>query len=191
MKAVGAVAQIFLFVSLFAGAGCEGGPGGRVRPGRVTDSDSNLLSGYMSYASAKVDIMPLTGFVRAGADEGALQIKAYVSLLDSFDCQIKSPGTFRFELYEYVPHSAELKGERIVIWPDVDLTEAAENNSYWQDYLRAYKFGLDFSAGRLPLRGLPAEPQSDRDYILQVTCLCPSGRRLSDDFVLKYTGRSQ
>ena len=71
-----------------------------------------------------------------------------VSLLDPFDCQIKSPGVFRFELYEYVQRSAEPKGQRVIIWPDIDLTECSENNNHWRDFLRAYEFNLDFGPQR-------------------------------------------
>ena len=42
------------------------------------------------------------------------------------------------------------------------------------NYLRAYKFTLDFV------------PKRDRAYVLQVTCHCPDGRRLIGDIVLKY-----
>jgi hypothetical protein len=96
-------------------------------------------------------------------------------LLDSFDCQIKTPGIFRFELYKYVRRSAEPKGKRIAIWPDIDLTGTTENNNYWRDFLRAYEFNLDFV------------PKRNQSYILQATCLCPNGKHLSADFVLKYT----
>lgn len=172
MKAVGVVVQIFLFVSLLVSAGCEPGPGQPVLP---TDSNSSLLSTYAAYAPEKIDIMLLTDFVQLSGAERASQLKVYVNLLDSFDCQIKAPGVFRFELYEYVQRSAEPKGGRIAVWPDIDLTEPAENNGYWRDYFRAYEFNLDF------------DPQRDHCYILQATCLCPNGRRLSDDLVLTCT----
>jgi len=34
---------------------------------------------------------------------------------------------------------------------------------------------------------LPFELDVNQSYILQVTCLCPNGRRLSDEFALKLT----
>ncbi|UCE99762.1 MAG: hypothetical protein JSV82_01465 [Planctomycetota bacterium] len=126
-----------------------------------------------SYMPVKVHIMPLTEFTRPGDGGEMSGIKAYVSLLDEFDCQIKAPVVFRFELYEYVQPSAEPKGRRIAIWPDVDLTQAAANNQYWRDFLRAYQFNLDFV------------PQRNQSYILQVTSLCPTGKRLSAEFTLK------
>jgi hypothetical protein len=95
-----------------------------------------------------------------------------VGLLDGFDCQVKSPVVFRFELYKKVERSAEPKGKRITIWEDIDLTEPGKNNEYWRDFLRAYEFILDF------------EPIGKPSYILQVTCLCPDGKRLSAEFAL-------
>ncbi|MHC4482281.1 MAG: hypothetical protein ACYSW4_01900 [Planctomycetota bacterium] len=169
MKAVGVVVKVFFFVLLLVEAGCEPRP---PEP-PPTGNGSNPLLAYASYAAEKIDIIPLTGFVLAEVPEESSQLKVYVSLLDSFDCQIKSPGVFRFELYQHVQRSADPKGRRIVIWPEVDLTGAAENNSYWRDFLRAYEFSLDF------------EPQSNHTYVLEVTLLGPSGRRLSDDFIVK------
>ena len=137
-------------------------------------NDVKELSVYSRFAPAKINIMPLTEFIRIG-DTQQPNINLYVSLLDSFGSQIKSPIVFRFELYQRVLRSAEPKGRRVVIWPDIDLTEPAANNEYWQDFLRAYEFDLPF------------EPDASQSYILQVTCLCPNGRRISAEFALKLT----
>ena len=172
MRVVGLIARIFFLVLLLVEAGCEPATTESPLPG---DNSSNLLSTYTAYAPVKIDIMPLTEFIGAGEPEEASKINVYVSLLDSFDCQKKSPGVFRFELYEYVERSADEKGRRIIIWTDVDLTDAVENNNHWRDFLRAYEFNLFF------------EPESNQSYVLQVTCLCPSGRRLSAEFTIKHT----
>ena len=139
-----------------------------------TSPDPTLV--YASYAPASIRIVPLTGIVGpAGADSDAIgtQIRVYVSLVDEFDCQTKSPGIFRFELFQAVARSPEPKGKRINIWPDINLTDPAENDNYWRDFLRVYEFNLDFQLA------------GDQHYILQVTCLCPNGRRLSADFTIK------
>jgi len=173
MRTVGAILRIFFVCLLLACAGCELGlEGGGVAPAVDEDSDIPI---YARYAPVKIDIMPLTELVDAGDSgigEGS-RIKVYVSLFDRSGCQIKAPAVFRFELYEKVQRSAEPKGNRLVIWPDVDLTEPGENNKRWRDFLRAYEFDLDFEA------------QSKRVYVLQVTCLCPDGKRLSNEFVLE------
>jgi hypothetical protein len=158
-----------MFLLFLAGAGC--GPAD-TELSSAADSGFNQLS---EYGPMKVDIMPLTEFTSAGNGEKLSKIKAYVSLLDAYDCQIKTPAVFRFELYDIVPRSAEPKGKRIAIWPDINLNDAAKNNEHWRDFLRAYEFNLPF------------EPESSKSYILQVTSLCPSGKRLSAEFTLKHT----
>lgn len=166
MKAIAVIVQMFLL--LLGMAGCEPAD---AELASAADSGFNQLS---EYGPVKVDIVPLTEFAGAGDGEKP-KIKVYVSLLDAFDCQIKTPAVFRFELYDRVPRSAEPKGKRIFIWPDIDLNDAVKNDEHWQDFLRAYQFDLDF------------EPRRNRSYILQVTSMCPSGKRLSADFDLKYT----
>jgi hypothetical protein len=168
MKAVGVILQVFFFVLLLVGAGCES----------VTSeslSKTAQLSVYTRYTPVKIDIMPLTEFIWVGDDEEPSKIRVYVSLLDAFDCQMKTPAVFRFELYEYIQRSAEPKGRRIIIRPDIDLIDTVENNEHWRDFLRAYEFNLDF------------EPESSQSYILQATCLCADGKRLSAEFGLKHT----
>ena len=135
--------------------------------------DAFDISVYSQYSPVEIEIMPLTELVDSGNSDNRLNIDIYVGLLDSFGSEIKSPGIFRFELYEHLQRSSEQKGRRIVIWSDIDLSEPAENNKYWQDFLRAYKFNLDF------------ESQNVQAYVLQVTLLCPGGRRLSQDCALK------
>ncbi len=162
-----------LLAMLLGGVGCEQMPGlPEFTTG--TDNDFKRLSVYSHFAPAKISIMPLTEFINPAGTRQA-NMNLYVSLLDSFGSQIKSPGVFRFELYQRVQRSAEPKGKRIIIWPDIDLTDPVENDEYWRDFLRAYEFNLPF------------ESAVNKSYILQVTCLCPTGRRLSDEFAIKLT----
>ena len=171
MKAVAKVLQVLLLILFFTNTGCEQ-PASPVAPQAKADNALNALSICISYAPVKIDILPLTEFKNPG-DTGQASINTYVSLLDAYGSQIKSPGVFRFELYEYVQRSAEPKGKRIILWPDVDLTNPSQNDEYWRDFLRAYEFNLPF------------EQAGSQSYILQATCLCPNGRRLSSDFTLK------
>jgi len=163
------------------GAGCEQPPIPSEPPAKA-DNDFNRFSIYTRYASVKINILPLTEFVDVGDAQQAKinppsvwRINLYVSLLDSFGSQIKSPGIFRFELYERVLRLADPKGKRVFIWQDIDLTDPVKNNDHWRDFLRAYEFNLPF------------EPGGNQSYILQATCLCPSGKRLSAEFALKRT----
>jgi len=172
MRLVAIVLQIFFFVFVLVQAGC--GPKTEELP-TPTDNGSDLLYVYIPYTPTRIDILPLTEFVTSDGVEDTSKLRVYVSLLDYFRCQIKTPGVFRFELYECVPRSGAPKGKRIAIWPDIDLTDAVQNNSYWRDFLRSYEFNLPF------------QPASGQSYILQATCLCPSGRRLSAQYTLKRT----
>ncbi len=114
---------------------------------------------HTGFAPAKVLILPLTRLTRSSGPDAESYIRAYVTLADEFGAQLKHPGTFRFELYEKILRSADPKGKRKLIWPDLDLTQAEQNNRYWQDFLRAYEFHLDFV------------PASNQKYILQATFL--------------------
>ncbi len=126
------------------------------------DEEGRVYSGFLP---VEINILPLTK-VEPGNKNSAV-IRVYVSLLDGFGCQIKGPGQFRFELYEKISRSQEIKGKRIIIWPDFDLSVPGDNNRHWEDFLRTYKFDLDF------------QYQKSQHYVLQVTYLCPSGKRLT------------
>ncbi len=173
MRAIAGILQVFFVIFLLVCAGCQS-PLKNPEITAKTDNDFNKLSIYTRYAPTKINIMPLTEFIRADIGRQA-NIRLYVSLLDSFGSQIKSPCVFRFELYQRVQRSAEPKGEREIIWPDINLKDPEGNNEYWRDFLRAYEFNLPF------------EPTTNQSYILQVTCLCPNNRRLSTEFALKFT----
>ncbi len=171
MKSIAVLLQVFFLTAFLLAAGCDSQ---NTAEKSSVDKNGQLdVSVYSRYVPVKIDIMPLTEFVCIENAPDASQIKLYVSLLDSFGCQSKAPAVFRFELYGYEKLRSEPKGKRIVIWPDIDLTAPAVNNDYWRDFLRSYEFKLDF------------EPLKNQNYILQVTCLCPNGKRLSAEFTLK------
>ena len=172
MKQLHIITWLLLLTLLLNIIGCEQ-PKPPVEISEKIDNSDDNLSIYTRFVPVKIDIMPLTEFVDAG-DAQQPTINIYVSLIDSFGSQIKSPGMFRFELYEYIQRSAEPKGKRTVIWPDVDLTDPVTNNDSWRDFLRAYEFSF------------PCEQTNSQDYILQVTCLCPNGKRLSSEFTLRH-----
>jgi hypothetical protein len=164
------VLKIILCCTLAAIIGCE------PVPPRQTAQKEKMQGGPQicipsDFAPDKIEIMPLTEMTIDSSQNAV--IKAYVSLLDSFDCQKKWPGIFRFELYQRVLRSADPKGKRLFISRDFDLTEATVNNSSWLDFLQAYEFNLEF------------ESAENIDYILQATCLTPDNRRLSTELILK------
>ena len=131
---------------------------------------------YEGYSATQVSIMGLTEIVWGGDEMIAAQLAVYIDLLDNFGARIKTPGIFRLELYEYVPRSSLPMGRRITVWDDVNLYRADKNNQYWQDHLRAYKFDLQ----------LNFFPKKGQTYILQATCITPSGRHLADNYQVTY-----
>jgi hypothetical protein len=161
---------IFVAVFLFYN-GCSGPPS---ESGQLNlpfmQSDAAL---YARYGPARIDILPITTINPTTSSAGDYTIDIYVCLLDSFDSQIKAPATFRFELFQQVQRSNEPKGKRILIWPDINLTDSVMNNNHWQDFLRAYLFSL------------PLERSASETAILQVTCISPSGKRLTADFPIR------
>lgn len=158
---------IFVLMSLIVLSGCPD-------PDRGGDELVTGKGPYY-YAAGRIHILGLTS-IEADPDSGSsATISAYVSLYDRFDSIIKGPGVFRFELYEYVPRTGDNRGKRLYSWPEFDLEDAVVNNSYWKDVLRAYKFSLKTSI----------KPDVPGVYVLQVTCLSPAGKRLTDIFYLK------
>ncbi|MFC1635498.1 hypothetical protein ACFL5Z_11710 [Planctomycetota bacterium] len=170
MKTVRVIIWVVLFI-LIVNAGCE--PASRLPqvPADVK-GDLDLSTFYTRFAPVKIDILPLTELVPDGGSQKN-RLDLYVSLLDAFGSQIKSPGVFRIELYDHVQRSASPKGKRTARWSDIDLTDPVKNNEYWNDFLRAYRFDLPF------------DQTGSQDYVLEVTCSCPNGSRLSTDFTLR------
>ena len=70
-------------------------------------------------------------------------------------------------------HTAKPIGKQLFRWPEIDLTDATVNNSYWKGYLRAYKFSL----------GTKIDLAVPKRYILHVTCFT-AGKRIVDIFDL-------
>jgi hypothetical protein len=125
-------------------------------------ADDQLNNCY-DFAPTKIKIIGLTEFT----DDSTL--KVYVDLIDRFGSRIKRPAVFRFELYEHVERSAEPKGKRIFLWPNIDLTDAAVNNSYWRDFLHTYEFSMN----------IDFDIDVKQTYILQAHCRTSSGNRLT------------
>jgi hypothetical protein len=159
-----------LMACLLCAAGCGPSPsaGTKTQPAAAPQPSAG-------FAPARVLITPWTEI--RGQGEVKRQIRAFVRLVDAFSCDIKAPGVLRFELYEKLPRSAELRGRRLMIWPDFDLTTAEQNNAFWKDFVRAYEFALDF------------EPPDAGTYVLEATFIPPQGRRLTAQYQLNGPAR--
>ena len=161
---------LFVFMMAFY-AGCSTTPPGAESPSsRSLFRDSNPCS---RFGPARIDILPITSIAPASASDREAVINVYIGLIDAFDSQIKSPVIFRFELFQRLQRSADPKGKRLIVWPDIDLTDPTANNNFWQDFLRAYLFTL------------PLQKSSADNCILHVTVICPSGKRLTADFIVR------
>ncbi len=154
-------------------AGCQ-------EQARNDGTNTARVSGKTDSKPAKACFEPvsirLVGLTEIIVDsDGKQKLKAYIDLLDHFECRIKYHGIFRLELYTRQTLSAEIKGKRIAIWGDFDLTEAKTNNAHWQDYLRCYHFELqmDSQVGR-------------GSYLLEATFIRPDQKRLSDIYEIEY-----
>ena len=149
-------------------------PAGRSEPSPPrTEGPYVSASLPTGYAPTRITILPLTELTGAPGSAKGTSLNVYVALSDAFGSNMKAPGILRFELYRRMSRSAEPKGERLAIWSDIDLIGPTENNRYWRDFLRAYEFVLETDAD-------PSET-----YILEATCICRDGRRLSTEFMLK------
>ncbi|MCF7955733.1 MAG: hypothetical protein K9M75_08030 [Phycisphaerae bacterium] len=156
---------IFVVMVLLFFPGC-------VKPG----SGDNSIDGQgpCVYAADQVRIIGLTSVKPNPNSASSAVISAYVGLHDSYGSSIKGPAVFRFELYEYIPRTGDRKGKRLYSWADIDLSDVSENNIFWKDFLRAYNFTLNVGI----------DPDLPGTYVLQVTCVMPAGKRLTDIFYL-------
>jgi len=124
------------------------------------------------YQPAKVVFLPLTEMKAAEQEHLSEEITAFISLNDGVNSSIKAPGTFRFEIYQSAPLTSKGRSKRLKLWGDIDLTEFENNSKYWRDYLRCYEFKLEYDGIVMG------------KYILEMTFICPSGKRISAETVL-------
>lgn len=173
---------IFCVLFVFLG-GCEETrqsiPPAPVAPDGPTAATvvKTLIETRYAFVPVRIKIIKLTDFTDTDPATITPGLKVYVELLDEFGSQLKAPGSFRFELYNYLPRSAESKGKRIFIWSDIKLIDSAANNTYWHDFLRSYVFELPIDFDINP----------GQTVVLQAECLTASGSRLVDSIELIYS----
>jgi hypothetical protein len=169
MKTISFLTKLFFVLALAFYTGCSTTPpGAGSSPSLFRDSTP-----CTRFGPARIDVLPITSITPASASDSDSTITAYVCLIDAFDSQIKAPAVFRFELFQQIQRSSDPKGKRLIVWPDIDLTDPAVNNNLWQDFFRAYLFSL------------PLQKSSPENCILHITCFCPSGKRLNADFIVR------
>jgi hypothetical protein len=157
------IISLLTVISILPFIGCE----------QIQNQPSDAYSGKFQrtclFSPEKIQFNQLTESTKPG------QITAYIDVFDQFGSRIKAAGVWRFELFGYVPRSADPMGSRVNLWSDIELTDPVINNNAWQEYLHCYKFDLDIDTD---LAG--------KTYILQAVCFTADGRRLSDTFELKH-----
>jgi hypothetical protein len=169
MKTISFLTKLLFVLALAFYAGCSTQPpGADSTPALFHDSTP-----CSRFGPARIDVLPITSISPVSVADRDFAITAYVCLLDAFDSSIKAPVVLRFELFQRLQRSTDPKGKRLLVWPDIDLTDPAVNNNLWQDFLRAYLFSL------------PLQKSSAENCILHVTCFCPSGKRLNADFIVR------
>jgi hypothetical protein len=154
---------IILSVFMLFLCSCEPEYSPPARPVAGTITECEILK---TYQPVKAVFLPLTEIQPSDETTGPDTITAYISLQDSAGLAVKAPAVFRLELYQFKPLSADPKGKRLHIWDDINLNAFNDNNRYWRDYLRAYEFSLLYNC-----------PDCTK-YVLEVTCMIPSDRRL-------------
>lgn len=157
------IKSFLVAVLVFAFLGCE-----EIQQ-RASDYPSRAIKGGCLFWPQRIKFNQLTELKQPQ------QIKAFVDVFDQFDSRMKASGVWRFELYDKAVLSAETMGSRIRLWPDIELTEAKVNQSYWRDYLHCYEFSLT----------LESELPAGKIYILQAVYFTAEGKRITDTIELK------
>ncbi len=91
-----------------------------------------------------IRIHPFTGtrtFDEAGGIKG---IDVRIEARDAYGDAAKAFGSFRFEMYEFVPNSLDPKGNRIATWQE-DLLKPKKNLLHWDKITRTYEFKLQWN----------------------------------------------
>ncbi len=134
----------------------------------VEQTPATVPSGF---GPARINILPLSEITGAAGIGQDAKLSVYVALLDAFGSPVKAPCTLRFELYEYVRRSAQAKGQRLMIWPDIDLTRPADNHKSLAGFPAIVRVSTGPSSGaRQDLRPGGDVPGFRRQTSLQRMC---------------------
>jgi hypothetical protein len=115
--------------------GCQLQPKGDTQPDPLGDIPSpiNLL------LPRTLEVHPFTQ--TSAFSSGDTGIHARVQARDAYGDPTKAFGDFRFELYEFRPHAATPRGQRLATW-EVSLTNPEQNITHWDRHTASYEFKL-------------------------------------------------
>ena len=148
--------------------------------GCTLESGTRSFDSGVCFVPTSVAVNRLSEITMIDDYNGIAKIKLFVDLTDKFGDNMKSPGSIRFELYEYKNLSANNTGSRIYSWPVLDISDPMVNHGYWQDSLRSYMFELD------------VEHKLDKGskYVVSVTFISNNGQlRFSNTKTIEYYGK--
>lgn len=114
----------------------------------------------------QISISALTEFAMDPDQPDRVQLRVLVEPLVVSDSSVPAPCIFRFELYEFHPRSSDPRGNRLLLWPQKDLSRQENAEKHWDELLRGYKFDL-------PVGFMPTQ---NKKYVLEVTCISGSKR---------------
>ena len=141
---------------------------------------SSYVGGGFCFTPASVTINRLSEISMIDDYNNVARIKLFIDVADSFGDNMKAPGVFRLELYEYRNLSAENIGVRIYDWPEIDLSDSTVNQSFWQDSLRSYMFSLD----------IDRKLEKTAKYVVLVTFISGGGQlRFTNTRTIEYYGK--
>jgi hypothetical protein len=113
-------------------------------------SDAQLVTAdrwYELFGPKSVVVDPFTKFAdldSGGAAAKGLEVR--VRLKDKFDDPVKGLGSFRIQLYAYVPRSLETKGAEVGNWL-INILSEQDIRKYYDTIDRSYRFPLKLEHG--------------------------------------------
>ena len=129
-------------------------------------SDAQLVTcerWYELFGPKSVVVDPFTKFAALDPSGAAKGLEVRVRLKDKFDDPVKALGSFRVQLYVYVPRSLETKGAEFGNWL-INILSEQDVRKYYDAIDRSYRFPLKLE------RGLES-----KKIIVEVTYYLPDG----------------
>lgn len=142
-------------------------------------ADSPEMTSFLNIIlPRKIEIQHYLTQTRAFQGDGVANgVEVILAAKDAFGDDVKSAGSFNFELFSQRIASGDKFGKRVGFWTIEVSTEAAQK-MYWDRLSRFYQFKLVLDEGRL-------EPG---DYILTAQLTPPTGDKLFDEYSFSHGG---
>ena len=122
--------------------GCNSGKWGFGTKSPVSREPQEIPQPISLLLPKSVRVHPFTGrtFDEAGGISG---IDVRIEAIDAYGDATKAFGSFRFEMYRFMPNSLDPKGDMIATW-DEDLLDPTKNLLHWDKTTRLYTFKLQW-----------------------------------------------